>query len=69
MTKQIKTRPNTGVLRVIGKTTVNGVKALKVVLLKLNGVDVRPTKLLLTDNIRKRNDKLYAPNGVYQVVA
>lgn len=56
-------------VRVHGRAKVNGVGVIKVTVVKIDGTNVRPTKLLLTGKARKRGNKLYAPNGVYEIVA
>ena len=62
-----KQRPITATVRIVGKRKVNGVNALCVRILKMHGVDVIPTKMLL-GHVRRRGDKLYGTHGVYEVV-
>lgn len=62
-------RPLRGVIRILGKTVCNGVPGIKIVLFSLNGKECIPTKLTMTDKVRRRGEKLYAPNGVYQIVS
>lgn len=55
-------------IRIKGKCVVNGVKALSITLLRLNGIGVIPTNIKLVGTVKKRGNKLYGDNGVYTVV-
>lgn len=67
MSKTVRTI--TGAVRVHGRAKINGVPIIKVTVVEIDGVQVHPTKLSMTGKARKRGDKLYAPNGVYKIVA
>lgn len=58
----------TATIKIVRPCKVNNVKALDVIILRLNGVDVQPTRIKLTAKLRKRGNKLYGANGVYEIV-
>ncbi len=55
-------------IKLLDKVVINNTKGLRILLLSLNNVNVRPTKLTLTNKVRRRGNKLYGQCGVYTIV-
>ncbi len=55
-------------IKLLDKVVINNTKGLRILLLTLNGINVIPTKLTLTNKVRRRGNKLYGQCGVYTIV-